>query len=193
MTVEATEPWWPLTAVEAWILARDHSAVAALCRPLTAIEKGEIFLRLSRNSGKSPQTARRELIDALAAAELTAYGDRGNGNGLQTIPAVEWSSLGYLYEDGRDRAGPYRNVVIHRAEVLRGWAEPAARRNVITGDQKAMAAARAKKLVKDDLAGATKAGDFRPSQRATLRALKDQGLPRKYLLAAHREICSEQD
>jgi hypothetical protein len=103
-SVADPRPWWPLTAVEAWILARDPSAVIAL-------------------SDKKPQTARRELIDALAAAEVMAHGDLGTGNGLQPIPAVEWSRIRYLDEWGNDRAGPYRDVVIARAEAPRRWPE----------------------------------------------------------------------
>jgi hypothetical protein len=122
-----TRPWWPLTAVVAWILVRDLSAVAALCRPLSAVDKGAILLRAAGHSDKAPRVARRELIDALAAAEVTAHGDRGTGNGLQPIPAVEWSGPPeYLLEGGTDRVGPYRDVVIARAEVLQRWPSPRA-------------------------------------------------------------------
>jgi hypothetical protein len=126
VSVAETEPWWSLTAVEAWILARDPAAVAALCRSLSAVEKGAIFLSLCRHTNKTPRAARRELIHALAAAEVMAHGARGNGEELQPIPAVEWSRLRYLYEDGSDRAGPYRDVVIARAQVLQRWPSPLA-------------------------------------------------------------------
>ena len=124
ISVADTQPWWSLTAVVAWILARDPSAVAALHRPRLAVDKGAILLRLSRQSDKILRTARGELTDALAAAEVTAYGDRGTGNGPQPVPAVQWSRPPeYLLEDGTDRAGPYRDVVIARAEVLQRWPE----------------------------------------------------------------------
>jgi hypothetical protein len=121
ISVAETQPWWSLTAVEAWVLARDPAAVAALCRSLSAVEKGAILLSLSRHTNKPPRTARRELFDALAAAAVVAHGDLRTGNGLQPIPAVEWSRLRHLYEDGTDRSGQYRDVVIARAAVLQRW------------------------------------------------------------------------
>jgi hypothetical protein len=123
VSVADTAPWWPLTAVLAWIVARDPSAVVDLCRPLPAVDKGAILLRLSRHSGVAPRFARRELFHALGAAEVVAHGDLGTRTGLQPIPAVEWSRPRYRYQDGHDQVGPYRDVVIARAEALRRWPE----------------------------------------------------------------------
>jgi hypothetical protein len=56
---------------------------------------------------------------------VTAYGDRRTGDGPQPISAVEWSKPPeYLLEDSTDRVGPYRDVVISRAAVLRRWPSP---------------------------------------------------------------------
>jgi hypothetical protein len=194
VTVQATKHWWPLTAVVAWILAPDARAVADLCQPLPGVNKAAIHLRLSKRSGKAPKAARRELFDALASAKLTAHGDLGNRSGLQPIPAVEWSGPPERpYGDGTDRIGPYRGVVIARDEVLRCWPEPAARRNVVTGDQKAITKSRARELVRAHLAKAAQAGKPRPSRRQTEEEFKGQGMPRRYLRAAYSEICEEQD
>jgi hypothetical protein len=120
VSLEDTEPWWPLTAVQAWIVSRDSSAVAALCQPLSGADKAVILLTSDRR-GRSIEDARRELLNALAAERVTAYGDRRDGSGLKAIPRVEWSRLEYFYEAGPDRAGPYHDVVIARAEALRRW------------------------------------------------------------------------
>lgn len=120
VSLEDTEPWWPLTAVEAWIVSHDPSRVIALCGPLSAVGKAAILLR-SADRGGNVDDARRELVNALAEKEVTAYGDRRDGSGLKAIPAVEWSRLEYFYETGSDRAGAYHDVVIARAEAMRRW------------------------------------------------------------------------
>jgi hypothetical protein len=120
VSLEDTKPWWPLTAVQAWILSRDACTVVALCRPLSAVDKAAILLR-SDGRGGNVDDARRELLNALGAEQVTAHGDRRDGSGLKAVPAVEWSRLQYFYETGSDRAGPYHDVVIARAEALRQW------------------------------------------------------------------------
>jgi hypothetical protein len=120
VSLEDTKAWWPLTAVQAWIVSRDPSTVVALCGRLSAVGKAAILLR-SKGPGGNAEDARRELLNALGAEQVTAYGDRRDGSGLKAIPAVEWSRLAYFYETGSDRAGSYHDVVIARAEALRRW------------------------------------------------------------------------
>jgi hypothetical protein len=119
VSLEDTKPWWPLTAVQAWIVSRDPSTVVALCGPLSAVGKAAILLKSADRGGNV--AARRELLNALGAEQVTAYGDRRDGSGLKAIPALEWSRLEYFYERGSDRAGPYHDVVIARAEAVRQW------------------------------------------------------------------------
>jgi hypothetical protein len=113
-----TKPWWPLTAVQAWILSRDASTVVALCRPLSAVDKAAILLRSEGRGGKL-EDARRELLSTLAAEQVTAYGDRRDGSGLKAIPAVEWSRLEYFYEAGSDSG---RTISRRRHRTGRGSA-----------------------------------------------------------------------
>jgi uncharacterized protein (UPF0248 family) len=131
VSLEDTEPWWPLTAVQAWIVSREPSTVVALCGPLSAIGKAAILLRSKGPSGNI-KDARRELLNALAAERVIAYGDRRDGSGLKAVPAVEWSRLEYFYETGSDRAGPYHDVVIARAEALRQWSAATASQDADT-------------------------------------------------------------
>lgn len=118
MTIEDAPAWWTLTAVQAWILARDPSAVAALCRRLSGPDRAGVLLHAG-GSARAVERARLELINALGAGKIKAHGDRGNG--LEEIPAVEWSSIKHFYERGADRAGVWRHVVVARDEVLTYW------------------------------------------------------------------------
>jgi hypothetical protein len=140
-----TEDWWSVSATLAWIRARDVSAVATLCAPLPAADKLAILWAARAEAsvgGKPPiflrfrlktiRDARRELIRKLAAGEVTAYGDRGNG--LKPIPAVEFSRALGPFEDGTDRVGPHRDVKIARTEVLRCWPDPAKKPAVLKDD-----------------------------------------------------------
>ena len=106
VSVADSQPWWPLTAVVAWILTRDPSPVIALSKPLSAVAKGAIFLSLSCRGDKTPRAARRELIDALAVVtKQVVHGEpaerwlSGEG-GMRPVHVVDVQPAG-------QRGGPF--------------------------------------------------------------------------------------
>ena len=118
--LENTKPWWTLTATLAWVMTRDPAVVAKLCGPLSAVDKGAIILE-SAGRGKGVRESREELVNVLATGRVTAHGDCQDGRGLKPIPAVEWSRLKFGFESGSDAAGPHREVILKRAEVVQHW------------------------------------------------------------------------
>ena len=112
--------WWPVTAALGWIMTRDLPIVARLCKPLSGIEKGAIILECARR-GNGVAESKKELIGALAAGKVTAYGNYHNEHELKPISAVQWSRLKFGFETGPDRAGPYTEIVLQAAEVARHW------------------------------------------------------------------------
>jgi hypothetical protein len=117
--LEDTTPWWPWTATQAWIMTRDPSVVAELCKRLSAVDKGAILLECA-SRGKGIRESLEELVKALSTGAVTAHGDQ-DGRRLKPIPAVEWSRMKLAYETGPDSAGPYSEVILRRAEVVGHW------------------------------------------------------------------------
>lgn len=124
MKIEDTPAFWPIIALEAWVLARDPSAVDALCRSLPVTDKVAILLRCRRRSDRTIQAARREMWRDLKSGKVPLLGDRGAGR--ETVPAVEVSDPKYLPKSCTYRVGQFENVGVARDEARRRWRSPRA-------------------------------------------------------------------
>jgi hypothetical protein len=117
--IEDTPAFWPIIALEAWVLARDPSAVDALCRSLPAIDKVALLLRCQRRSDRTIRAVRREIWRDLKSGKVRLLGDRGTGR--ETIPAVDLSDPKYLPKTCTYWVGQFNNLGVARDEARRRW------------------------------------------------------------------------
>ena len=99
-----------------------------------------LLMREWSEIAKTVDDAIRELFGMLRAEKLTAVYDD-----LKPVPSPKFRGIPERHRFVESRVGQ-RDVLIARAEALRCWPETAARRHVVTGDQKAITRSRARNL-----------------------------------------------